>query len=545
MAIYLGLDSSTQSLTAIAIEIDGSRRRVVFERSLNFDESFPAYGTKNGVLPHDDPLVARSSPRLWAEALDKLLGIVAKESGIALSSIRAISGSGQQHGSVYLNASAAPTLARLDPAKPLVQQIGRIFSRERAPIWMDSSTEEECQEITEAVGGEGVLALLTGSRAFERFTGPQIRKFYKEDPDGYERTDKIHLVSSYMATLLAGRHAPIDHGDGAGMNLMDLAQRRWAAVALQETAPGLDKKMPDLRESWAVVGPISSYWVARHGFSPTTKIVAWSGDNPCSLIGVGLVKQGRIAVSLGTSTTLFGFMPKPQVDPTGSGHVFGSPTGDFMSLICFENGSIARETICKEYGLDWQGFSETLRRTKAGNQGSVLLPWFKPEITPRVHEPGPRRYALDAKDGPANVRAVVEAQMLALAIHSQWMGVHISTVHATGGAARNREILQVMADVLGAEVYQFEVSNSACLGAALRAYHADRVDDVKDPKKVSWEEITAGFADPVKASCIPANPKNANVYADLKKIYAACEAHALRGGSDPKPLVDAFRLEHP
>ena len=72
MSVYIGFDSSTQSLSVIAIEVEKARRAVIYERSLNFDETFPHYQTRNGVLPHDDPLVARSSPLLWAEALDRL-----------------------------------------------------------------------------------------------------------------------------------------------------------------------------------------------------------------------------------------------------------------------------------------------------------------------------------------------------------------------------------------------------------------------------------------------------------------------------------------
>jgi hypothetical protein len=45
MPLYLGLDSSTQSLSAIVLDIDANGRRVVFEDSLAFDETFPEYGT--------------------------------------------------------------------------------------------------------------------------------------------------------------------------------------------------------------------------------------------------------------------------------------------------------------------------------------------------------------------------------------------------------------------------------------------------------------------------------------------------------------------
>ena len=66
MAIYLGLDASTQSLTAIAIEVSDRERRVLLERSFQFDDALPGYGTRHGVLPNDDPLVATAPPLMWA-----------------------------------------------------------------------------------------------------------------------------------------------------------------------------------------------------------------------------------------------------------------------------------------------------------------------------------------------------------------------------------------------------------------------------------------------------------------------------------------------
>ena len=121
----------------------------------------------------------------------------------------------------------------------------------------------------------------------------------------------------------------------------------------------------------------------RYGF-PAANVVVWSGDNPCSLIGTGLVREGRLAVSLGTSDTVFGLMREPRVDSTGTGHVFGSPTGDFMGLTCFKNGSLARERVRDTWRLSWPEFSAILAATPAGNGGRVLLPWYEPEITPPV-----------------------------------------------------------------------------------------------------------------------------------------------------------------
>src|SRR5690242_18062429 len=178
---------------------------------------------------------------MWADALEAILGKVAA-SGLDVSRIAAISGSAQQHGSVYLNGDAGRMLSRLDPAQPLASQITPILARRVSPIWLDSSTSAECAEIADAVGGSDVLARHTGSRAFERFTGPQIRKFAASDPRGYAATQRVHLVSSYLASLLVGGDAPIDPGDASGANLMDLADQQWWPSAVGATAPGLAEK---------------------------------------------------------------------------------------------------------------------------------------------------------------------------------------------------------------------------------------------------------------------------------------------------------------
>jgi len=527
MALYLGLDASTQSLSAIVLEVDGPARAVVFERSLAFDAVAPRYGTRHGVLPSDDPLVAESSPRMWAETLDRMMAVVARESGLDLSRLRAVSGSGQQHGSVYLTADGMRAIGGLDGRRPLADQLAGAFSRERSPIWMDSSTAAECRAIERAVGGPDALARLTGSRAFERFTGPQIRKFAVQDPGAYARTVRVHLVSSFLASLVAGGDAPVDTADGAGMNLMDLARGAWAPAALAATAPDLERRLPVLAPPWTVAGRLAPYWRERYGFPPA-KAVVWSGDNPCSLVGAGVTRAGRVAISLGTSDTLFGYLEAPRVDPSGAGHVFGAPTGAWMTLVCFKNGSLARERVRDAYGLDWDGFARALGATPPGNGGRLMLPWFEPEITPPVLTPGVRRYGLDAADAAGNVRAVVEAQMLAMKGHSRWMGARVDTIHATGGAAANPAVLQVMADVFAADVVPLEVGNSACLGAAIRAYHAD---ELSEGRAIGWDEATEGFVEPAGARRVRPNRDASAVYARLEREYAAREAEALKEGS--------------
>lgn len=530
--IYLGFDSSTQSLTATAIEVENGRREVRLSRTFRFDDVLPRYGTRNGVLPSPDERIVHAPPLLWAEALELMLGELVREPGIDWNGLRAISGSAQQHGSVYLNRLAAERLPTLDPERPLVDQLRGVLARPTSPVWMDASTTPQCAAIEAALGGADAVARLTGSRAYERFTGPQIRRFAEEDPPRYAATDRVHLVSSWLASLLTGAHAPIDHGDGSGMNLMDLARKQWSRPAVGATAPDLARKLPPLVPSWTTAGSLARYWRERFGL-PAARVVVWSGDNPCSLIGTGLVREGRVAVSLGTSDTIFGAMDDPRVSADGTGHVFASPAGGYFGMTVFRNGSLARERVRDSYGFDWAGVSSALGRTPPGNDGAILIPWFEPEITPLVLRPQPYRFELAESDGARNVRALIEGQMMALALHSRWMGVRIVTIHATGGAAANRTILQVMADVFDAEVWQMPAGNSAALGAALRAWHADRH---AAGDHVPWEEIVGGFAEPLPGSCVRPDAQAASAYRRLIEVYARREREALDRlpGSSPR-----------
>ncbi len=64
--LFLGLDSSPQSLSAVVVDLD--RRKVVYDKSLNFDRTLPKYRTRNGVLLNRDPLIKHSPPLMSASA---------------------------------------------------------------------------------------------------------------------------------------------------------------------------------------------------------------------------------------------------------------------------------------------------------------------------------------------------------------------------------------------------------------------------------------------------------------------------------------------
>ena len=513
MALYLGFDSSTQGLKAVLI--DAAQGKIVCAQSVNFGQDLPSHRCPGGVLENPDPLVKHADPLLWLAALDLVLQRL-KEAGAPLGEVAGIGGAGQQHGSVYLNDQFPKIVAALNPALDLPTQLAPAFSRKTSPIWMDSSTGAECAELTRAAGDR--LQAVTGSPAIERFTGPQIRKFAKTEPEAYANTRRIHLVSSFLCSVLIGGDAPIDSGDGGGMNLLNLGTLQWDAEIAEATAPGLLEKLPRVEPTPCISGNLC-YYFTKYGLAPGTPVATWTGDNPASLVGCGVSRNNMAVVSLGTSDTFFAAIHPYRVDPDGFGHVFGLPSGGFMCLTCFKNGSLARERIRTEAGVDWKFFDATaFEITAPGNGQRWALPWFQPEITPQAAKPGLRaNFNFDEAPPEVRIRAVVEAQAMTLRTHSLWIG-DFKTLRVTGGASQSPGILQTLADVFNATVETIATTDSAALGAAMIAAHACA--------GVGYEALAVAFCPPTRTALPRAEA--VRVYHECLPAFREFEAVALK-----------------
>jgi xylulokinase len=546
--LYLGLDSSTQGLklSLISVPEAGGNTTVVHSLAVNYDQQLPQYNTVGGM--HTNGAEVHSPVLMWLEALDLLFAQLHHDQEHATSTsgtpfeianIVAVSGSGQQHGSVYWKRNASAQLSTLDPNTPLHQQLNASFATLSSPIWADSSTSQQCADLEQAMGSSEALAAATGSRAYERFTGLQISKIHQHHKEAvYDQCERISLVSSFMCSILLGQYAPIDTADGSGTNLNRLLEQggtTWCQRAVEHCGGSelVSKLGGAMVPAHTCLGSIAPYFVAKYGFASSCKIIAWSGDNPNSLAGLGLQEPGDLAVSLGTSDTMFTMMNS--ATPGKDGHVLRNPIDptSFMGMLCFKNGSLAREEMAKNLCQgDWKTFGEMLKQTPPGNDGHVGLFYVSPEITPTTGgQSGVQRYGPDGGrvevpfNNPAHeVRAVVEGKFLAMRHYGERIGMDVSTckkIIATGGASNNAAMLQVMSDVFGCNVYTIEQSDSASLGAAFRALHGDRCDQAQ--VFVPFTEVVPSDAFGYTLMCTPTEGTS-EVYGALMPRFAQHQA---------------------
>jgi len=469
---YLGLDFSTQQIKAVVIN---DQLEVTAETHVHFDSMLPEYRTSGGVHANGRKVTAPTI--MWVHALDMLMDKL-RVAGVEFSRVCGISGAGQQHGSVFWRRGAAEILDKCQPDKFLHTQLSSAFSVQDSPVWMDSSTSDQCSQLEQAVGGPVNLANITGSRAYERFTGSQIRKLVETRPECYHNCERISLVSSFAASLFTGKIVDIDWADAGGMNLLDITSRTWDQSLLEAVGPDLASKLGTPVSGNTVVGSVSEYMQERYGFSASCVVAVFTGDNPSSLAGLAM-RPGDIGLSLGTSDTVFVWLDRPQ--PQLTGHVWPSPVDDqaYMALLCYKNGSLTRERIRDSCANGcWNIFSELIDSTPRGNFGNIGFYFDHPEIVPDGIQ-GDFRF--NRNDEPASrfasneteVRALVESQMVAKRIHAERMGFSVTSettrILVTGGASVNTVIQQVIADVFNAKVYTMAAPNSAALGGAYRA----------------------------------------------------------------------------
>ena len=456
----LGIDSSTQG--AKAVVYDTAEGRVVASAAVNYGKDLPEFGSPDGFLPNTDPLVRRANPAMWVKGLELVLARL-RDAGAPMGEIAAVGGDAQQHATVFLTENGVVGLRSGGVESSW-------FSRKESPIWMDSSTGAEVAAL-DARFGEALRAR-TGSPAIERFAAAQVMKFIKEEPDAWARTARVHLLSSYLTSVLTGTDAPIETGDGAGMNLLNLQTLAWDEDICGFVAPDLLAKLPRIYKPGDAPLRLAERFAA-FGLKPGIPVAPFTGDNPASLVGCGAAEPGCAVISLGTSDTFFAAMPEFRTDPDGYGHVFGNPAGGFMSLSCFKNGSLARDRVRRDCGVDWPFFDETaFALTPSGNGGKRAFPYFETELTPKHDATGiEANFDWEAAAPEEKIRAVVEGQIANMRERTRWIG-DFKTIYMTGGASRSKGILATIREIFGAEVRTLDVTDSAAVGGAILAARA-------------------------------------------------------------------------
>lgn len=449
MAYLIGIDVGTSGTKTVLFDENGNVKASV-------SEEYPLH------TPH--PGWTEQDPQDWWNATVNTLKAVISKSGVSADEIKGIGLSGQMHGSVFLDANN-------EVVRPAI-------------LWNDSRTADACAEITATIG-EAKLMRIASNPALTGFTAPKAVWLKKHEPDNFKKTAKLVLPKDYVRFLLTGELA-MEVSDGAGTLLFNVKERNWSkeilnALDIPETW------MPGMNESTDVCGSISAEVASLTGLKAGTPVVGGGADNACGATGTGVVVEGRVLASLGTSGVILAPSQNHQVDDSGRVHTFchsvpnlwyimGVILSAGMSLRWFRDviGQSEALTAAQSNRDPYNVLTELAGTAPIGSEGLIFLPYLTGERTPHK-DPHARGgfIGLTIRHQRSHlIRSCLEgitfAMRDALEIVRS-LGVKIDEIRATGGGAKSAFWRQLQADIYGCEIATINSDQGPAFGAALMA----------------------------------------------------------------------------
>jgi xylulokinase len=417
----VGVDVGTTGVKAIALSPEGELLGLA-------EREYPLMTPRPGWTEQD--------PEMWwratASALDEL----------HLDEVLGIGLSGQMHGLVVLDR---------------YQNVLR-----PAILWNDQRTARECDEIEAKVGRSRLIGL-TGNRALTGFTAPKLMWVRKYEPHVYGQIATVLLPKDYVRLRLA-RELATDVADASGTLLLNVAERRWSEEIISDLGFNLDW-FPNVLESTEVSGRTSE----------GIPVAAGAGDQAAGALGVGIDRPGLVAVALGTSGVVFAALPSYVADDQARLHIFCHSvprTWHAMGVMLSAAGSLRwlRDVLGADVTFD--DLLAAAESWAPGSEGLTFLPYLAGERTPHADPDATGAFCgLTLRhDRGALVRSVLEGVAYGLRDSLELLkalGVEARLARVSGGGARGRLWLQIVASVLGMPLQLTEVEEGAAYGAAL------------------------------------------------------------------------------
>ena len=456
MTFLLGIDVGTSATKAVLCDDQG---RVKGSGSAEYPLLTPRPGW------------TEQEPAQWWRAAVAASRAAVSDAGARSGDVRAISFSGQMHGSVLL-----------DPETLGAQ--GKIVRALRpAILWNDQRTAPQCERIESSFGGRRAMVELVGNAALTGFTLPKLLWVQEHEPEVWSSVAGAMLPKDFVRFCMTGQPAT-DVGDAAGTLLLDVDRRDWSDRAVE--AAGIDKALlPPVLESCASAGRLSDHAATELGLDSGIEVIAGSGDNMAGAVGAGVVAPGVVLATLGTSGVVYAHASRPKRD-------LGDPPGRLHTM-CTADGTahtpghwcLTGCTLSAAGSLQWardklfpgepfDALVEEASGAPIGCDGLLFLPHITGERCP-YPDPTARGawVGLSVSHGRGHlVRAVLEGVTMTMArimAIVREAGVAVDEIRLGGGGAQSPLWRQMLADAFNAPVHTLETEEGPAHGAALMA----------------------------------------------------------------------------
>lgn len=453
MTLVAGVDSSTQSTK---VEIRDADSGIL---------------VSSGRAPHPPARQGRqgqseADPADWWQAVR--VAFRQALTGADADDVAAVAVAGQQHGLVALG-------DRGEVIRP-------------AKLWNDTESAPQAQRLRESLGDEW-WAKRVGSVPVASFTITKLAWLAEHEPANFEQIARVVLPHDWLTHRLSGGFAT-DRGEASGTGYWSPASGTWAQDLLDDLVPvrgGWEHRLPLVHEPSEPAGDLQQSGSAATGLRPRTLVGPGTGDNMAAALGAGL-QLGDVALSLGTSGTVYSVTTRPTADSSGQVAGFADASGRFLPLVCTLNATQVTNLVAGWLGTSRDDLSALALRAPPGASGTILLPYLAGERTPNLPDATGALAGLSTVTTRADIaRAAYEGVVCGLldgldALVAAGVDTQGGRLFLVGGGSRSEAYRRIVADLSGRAVVvpagDEHVATGACMQAAA-------VLDSADPAEIS------------------------------------------------------------
>ncbi|MBN2617015.1 MAG: xylulokinase [Spirochaetales bacterium] len=463
MKTLIGIDNGTQSTKVIFYDFES--KKIVAKAS-----------SPHKLISRDDG-TREQEAKWWIDAAKEAFSKIDEK--IKKTAI-AVGVSGQQHGFVPIDKDGNV----LSPVK----------------LWCDTSTQNQCNTINKKVGGFDQIIETAGNPVLAGYTASKILWLKENHPELYKMMDTILLPHDYLNFVLTGNRV-MEYGDASGTALLDINTKTWSKEVVSALDPDRDllKCLPKLIGPTDPAGYVTKEAAKLFGIPQGILVSSGGGDNMIAAIGTGVVADGVMTMSLGTSGTLYGYSSTPVIDKEGNIAAFCSSTGGWLPLLCTMNCTVSTEVMRNLLNLNVKEIDEVANQSTAGAGGLILLPFFNGERTPNLPNGKGTLTGMDMENvTPANVlRASMEAAIFGMKYGLDSfikLGFKPKEIILTGGGSNSLVWRQIAADILNTPIVVMDNSEAGALGGAIQSLWALNTlnGGETDIQKLTKEHCTSG-----------------------------------------------------
>ncbi len=246
-------------------------------------------------------------------------------------------------------------------------------------IWCDSRATEIGAKAFEEMGHERCLHSLLNSPG--NFTASKLKWVKDNEPETFERCDKIMLPGDYMAMRLSGEVSTTVSGLSEGI-FWDFQKNGVSQDLLNYF--GFDASIiPTIVDTFSTQAQVSNAVADELGISPDAVVAYRAGDQANNALSLKVLKPGEVATTAGTSGVVYGVSGDVKYDSQSRVNTFAHVNhrvgeNRLGVLLCINGTGILNAWMNSKVGGKKYSYAEMnalAAKVPIGSDGLTILPF--------------------------------------------------------------------------------------------------------------------------------------------------------------------------